>query len=51
MCCCLCCCRDETQHIHKFDYVVVNREGQLDDCVAQLCAIIDAEKLKTKQQS
>jgi hypothetical protein len=30
--------------------VVVNREGQLDDCVAQLCAIIDAEKLRTKQQ-
>uniref|UniRef100_A0A383W3Y2 Guanylate kinase-like domain-containing protein n=1 Tax=Tetradesmus obliquus TaxID=3088 RepID=A0A383W3Y2_TETOB len=42
--------RDETQHIHKFDYVVVNREGQLDECVAQLAAIIDAEKLRTKQQ-
>ncbi|KAF6261417.1 P-loop containing nucleoside triphosphate hydrolase protein [Scenedesmus sp. NREL 46B-D3] len=42
--------RDETQHISNFDYVVVNREGQLDDCVAQLCAIIDAEKLRTKQQ-
>jgi hypothetical protein len=26
------------------------REGQLYDCISQLCAIIEAEKLRTKQQ-
>lgn len=51
MCFCAFCaaCREETQHISKFDYVVVNREGQLDECVAQLGAIIDAEKLRTRK--
>lgn len=42
-------CREETRQISDFDYVVVNKEGQLDDCVAQLCAVIDAEKLRTKR--
>lgn len=41
--------RDEIQQLGDFDYVVVNPEGQLDECVAKLCAIIDAEKLKTKR--
>ena len=55
-CFCCCCCRvlpclhrDETKQIGEFDYVVVNREGQLDECVSQLCAILDAEKLKTRR--
>lgn len=39
--------RDETKQISEFDYVVVNRDGQLDECVAQICSIISAEKLRT----
>jgi guanylate kinase len=39
--------RAETGRIKEFDYVVVNREGQMDDCVQQICTIIDAEKLRT----
>lgn len=45
----MCACRDETKQIGDFDYVVVNRDGQLDQCVEQLCTIIDAEKLRTQQ--
>mmetsp|Transcript_36722 Transcript_36722/g.81700 ORF Transcript_36722/g.81700 Transcript_36722/m.81700 type:complete len:313 (+) Transcript_36722:250-1188(+) len=40
--------RQELQHIPDFDYVVVNNEGRLEECVAQISAIIDAEKLRVK---
>eukprot|EP00775_Hariotina_reticulata_P012441 gene12441-12578_t len=43
--------RQETQRIKDFDYVVVNKAGQLDECVTQLCSIIDAEKLRTRPTS
>lgn len=39
--------RHECRQVSDFDYVVVNREGQLEECVDKLCAIIDAERLKT----
>lgn len=42
--------RKEMEHIREFDYVVVNREGCLDDCVAQISGIIDAEKLRTTRR-
>lgn len=36
--------RLEMQEIHKFDYVVINREGQLDCTVHRILAIVEAEK-------
>jgi guanylate kinase len=42
--------REEMQRIHEFDYVVVNRDGQLDCTVEQIAAIIAAEKCRTKQR-
>lgn len=36
--------RAEVQEIHKFDYVVINREGRLDDTVRRIMAIVEAEK-------
>ncbi|KAG2494054.1 hypothetical protein HYH03_007698 [Edaphochlamys debaryana] len=39
--------RDENDHVGKFDYVVVNRDGELDDCVRQVSGIIEAEKART----
>jgi len=39
--------RAELRRAHEFDYVVVNRENQLDDTVRQLLAIITAEKCRT----
>ena len=41
--------RDETQRIREFDYVIVNREGQLDACVEDCCRILDAERLRVRQ--
>ncbi|PNH09270.1 hypothetical protein TSOC_004135 [Tetrabaena socialis] len=38
--------REENDHIAKFDYVVVNRDGELDDCVRQVAAIVEAEKAR-----
>ncbi len=35
--------RQEMECIRDFDYVVVNREGELDRAVAQIAAIIEAE--------
>lgn len=62
-CCCYCCLslllllclcggshvmhRHECRQLSDFDYVVVNKEGHLQECVDKLCAIIDAERLKT----
>jgi len=34
----------ELERVDQFDYVVINREGHLDDAVSQICAIIAAEK-------
>lgn len=36
--------QDELAQVPHFDYVVLNREGQLDETVEHVCAIIDAEK-------
>ncbi|NOZ29057.1 MAG: guanylate kinase [Chloroflexi bacterium] len=36
--------RKEMLRVHEFDYVVINREGQLDETVDQVVAIIQAEK-------
>lgn len=38
--------REELSRACEFDYVVVNEEGRLEQTVATLCAIIDAEKLR-----
>ncbi|DBB17704.1 TPA: hypothetical protein ACH3X3_002743 [Trebouxia sp. C0006] len=35
---------DEVAHLKDFDYVVTNGQGQLDQCVRQIDAIIEAEK-------
>ena len=40
-------CRHECRQLSDFDYVVVNKEGQLEECVDKLCSIIDAERLRT----
>lgn len=37
-------CRHECKQLGDFTYVVTNREGQLEECVDKLCAIIDAER-------
>jgi len=42
--------REEIKRIAEFDYVVVNRDGQLDRAVEQIVAIITAEKCRTKQR-
>jgi len=39
--------RDEMERIDEFDYVVVNREGQLDEAVRQIVTIMQAEKCRT----
>jgi guanylate kinase len=36
--------RQEMQEIHKFDYVVINREDQLDCTVHRILSIVEAEK-------
>ncbi|KAG2435251.1 hypothetical protein HXX76_007329 [Chlamydomonas incerta] len=38
--------RAENDHIKNFDYVVVNRDGELDACVAEVSGIIEAEKAR-----
>jgi guanylate kinase len=38
--------REELKRISEFDYCVVNRNGQLDETVRQIVAIITAEKLR-----
>jgi len=42
--------REEMECIPEFDYVVVNRDGQLDRAVENIAAIIAAEKCRTKQR-
>jgi guanylate kinase len=42
--------REEMKRLGEFDYVVVNRDGHLDDTVRIIAAIITAEKCKVKQR-
>ncbi len=42
--------REEMKHLDEFDYVVVNRDGHLDDTVKTIAAIITAEKCRVKQR-
>ncbi|KAL8490732.1 hypothetical protein ACS0TY_022649 [Phlomoides rotata] len=42
--------REELRHLKEFDYVVVNREGELERSVELLESIIDAEKAKVQQR-
>jgi len=39
----------ELQQINKFDYVVFNRDDQLEACVADICGIIHSELFRTDQ--
>ena len=41
---------EEMQRREEFDYVVVNRDGRLDETVEIIAAIITAEKCKVKQR-
>lgn len=43
--------REEVKHVSSFDYVVVNREGELEKAVQTVEAIIDAEKAKVRQRN
>lgn len=43
--------REEVKHVSDFDYVVVNREGELDKAVKLVESIIDAEKAKVNQRT
>jgi len=40
--------REEMERIVEFDYVVVNRENQLDETVRQIVAIMKAEKCRVQ---
>jgi guanylate kinase len=42
--------REEMGRVREFDYIVVNRDGQLDRAVEQIAAIIMAEKCRTDQR-
>jgi len=42
--------REEMKRIPEFDYVVMNRDGQLDRAVEDIAAIIRAEKCRTQQR-
>jgi len=42
--------REEMQRIPEFDYVVVNRENQLDETVRQIVAIMTAEKCRVQRR-
>jgi guanylate kinase len=42
--------REEVTHVRSFDYVVVNRDGELERAVRLVEAIIDAEKAKVRQR-
>jgi len=41
---------EEMKRLDEFDYVVVNRDGSLDDTVKTIAAIITAERCKVKQR-
>jgi guanylate kinase len=38
----------EVNYIPLFDYIVINRDGQLDEAVTQIMAIISAEKCRVR---
>jgi len=40
----------EMERIHEFDYVVVNREDELDEAVSQALAIVTAERCRTGRE-
>lgn len=40
---------DEVAHLQDFDYVVTNGQGQLENCVRQIDAIIEAEKCNRRR--
>jgi guanylate kinase len=42
--------REEMKRLGEFEYVVVNRDGHLDETVEIIAAIITAEKCKVKQR-
>lgn len=42
--------RQELAQLPEFDYVIVNRSGQLEEAVCTLCAIYDAEKARVHQR-
>ena len=42
--------RQEMGRISEFDYVVANREGELDEAVRHIAAIITAEKCRVQQR-
>ncbi|KAL3626202.1 Guanylate kinase 3, chloroplastic [Castilleja foliolosa] len=42
--------KEEVKHLKEFDYVVVNKEGELESSVKVLESIIDAEKAKVQQR-
>jgi guanylate kinase len=42
--------REEAKSLPLFDYIVVNHRDRLDDAVAQIDAIISAEKCRVKQR-
>ncbi|MEO0249576.1 MAG: guanylate kinase [candidate division WOR-3 bacterium] len=41
---------EEMKRLPEFDYVVINRDGRLDETVEQIMAIITAEKCRVKQR-
>lgn len=43
--------REEVRHVKKFDYVVVNAKGRLENAVQLVESIIDAEKAKVCQRN
>jgi guanylate kinase len=42
--------REEMERLAEFDYVVANRDGELDCAVEKIAAIITAEKCRTRQR-
>ena len=42
--------REEMKRLDEFDYVVVNRDGHLNETVETIAAVITAEKCKVKQR-
>lgn len=42
--------RQEMKRVSEFDYVVVNREGRVDEAVNDVLAIVRAEHLRTRQR-
>ncbi|KAG8370127.1 hypothetical protein BUALT_Bualt14G0085100 [Buddleja alternifolia] len=42
--------KEELRHLKEFDYVVVNKEGELESSVKVMESIIDAEKAKVQQR-